>query len=190
MAPDYNDIWEQKLAKVPKKSFELGRMPACVKYRAWRQVQLQTVEWEFQSGWCVCNLKLSQDITKIFINWVCLKIVYPYTQWLMIIVPMAIIGGIHHFQTSSTISRHTKLPACWPKQVRLHLVWWCGQTSRLRWPHTHPVLPPALGTRPTRPTQHVQNTSSRRLASPSNTRILAPASSSGLKKCANIIIIL
>ena len=33
--------------------------------------------------------------------WVCLKIVYPYTQWLMIIIPtkMAIIGGIPHFQT-------------------------------------------------------------------------------------------
>ena len=37
-------------------------------------------------------------------KWVCLKIAYPYTQWLMIIIPtkwlyMAIIGGIPHFQT-------------------------------------------------------------------------------------------
>ena len=34
--------------------------------------------------------------------WVCLKIVYPYTQWLMIIIPMKncyFIGGIPHFQT-------------------------------------------------------------------------------------------
>ena len=34
--------------------------------------------------------------------WVCLKIVYPYTQWLMIIIPtkwLYIIGGISHFQT-------------------------------------------------------------------------------------------
>ena len=30
--------------------------------------------------------------------WVCLKIVYPYTQWFIIIIP-AIIGGIPHFQT-------------------------------------------------------------------------------------------
>ena len=34
-------------------------------------------------------------------TWVCLKIVYPYTQWLMIIIPTKwpIIGGIPHFQT-------------------------------------------------------------------------------------------
>ena len=35
--------------------------------------------------------------------WVCLNIVYPYTQWLMIIIPMKngyFIGGIPYFQTN------------------------------------------------------------------------------------------
>ena len=33
--------------------------------------------------------------------WVCLKIVYPYTQWLMIIIPTKwlFFWGVPHFQT-------------------------------------------------------------------------------------------
>ena len=37
-----------------------------------------------------------------FFRWVCLKIAYPYTQWLMIMIPIKngyFIGGIPHFQT-------------------------------------------------------------------------------------------
>ena len=38
-------------------------------------------------------------------KWVCLKIVYPYTQWLIIIIPTKwlFIGGIPHFQTYPNI---------------------------------------------------------------------------------------
>ena len=45
--------------------------------------------------------RVSRTILRAYFIWVCLKIVYPYTQWLMIIIPtkwLYIIGGIPHFQ--------------------------------------------------------------------------------------------
>ena len=47
------------------------------------------------------------------LRWVCLKIVYPYTQWLMIIIRILngyFIGGIPHFQTYPDVSKHGGFP--------------------------------------------------------------------------------
>ena len=50
---------------------------------------------------CPCDCRIRRyDVYEAI--WVCLKIVYPYTQWLMIIIPMKngyFIGNIPYFQT-------------------------------------------------------------------------------------------
>ena len=51
------------------------------------------------------------SVCMVWCIWVCLKIVYPYTHWLVIMIPIIngyFIGGIPHFQTNPNVFHE-----CW-----------------------------------------------------------------------------
>ena len=105
---------------------------ACQKAAAHGRASAQThrlddVPWAGNSTWGT----LSQGISSNFIKWVCLKIVYPYTQWFcwsLSLLNGYLFGNIPHFQTYPNIHRNI----IWLVVLYTHLEkWWSSSMGRM-----------------------------------------------------------